>query len=149
MEVRPLTVDEAHELAFPLTLAHWDEQGWGFPLDPNVELYRNLDRLGWWFAFGVFEGDKLIGYATGTVMPSPFNPAVRIYNNELIYIMPEFRHTLATAKLMAASEAHAQLLGVQFFVWHAKRGSRWDESLEHHGYTEQHVVRTKEVQRHG
>lgn len=151
MLVKPLTPQEAVTLAVPLSEAHWAEHGWGFPLKHDVALYDWLAANERWVCFGVFpneQEDKLIGFASLSISTTPFNPDVLMAVNEAIYVLPEYRHTMATEALMSTVEGYAQLRKAAYIVWHAQPGSEWEHMLERRGYEARHVNLAKDI-RHG
>jgi len=89
---------------------------------PQRELYELLEKSGGFQAFGVYEGDRLIGFAC-----------------VLIYVLPHYGTKIAASESMfvtyGSSEGldlketmknHARRMGCSQFIWSAPVGSRFD-----------------------
>ena len=123
-----------------LLAANWAETGFDFPLVPNVDAYQRIFDAGMVFGVVVLEGDTIAGYCSVTVVPHAHNASVIVASNDALFIAPEFRHGLATGRLIKACKDEAKARGADRFTWHCRFGTPFADVLIAHGCVPVDVV---------
>ena len=121
----------------PVVEANWAETGGYADLELNVdwETYRQLDALGVFYAFVVYEGSEIIGYSFYIRAPShPHDMTKQFAVQDTFYVLPEYRHKGAAFNLMAYVEAYFLNEGVHIISQAAKPDSPFNKVLEKRGY---------------
>lgn len=97
--------------------AHYAEAGSidGLPLDPNVELARNLERAGHFLAMTARMGDRMIGYIVFLINPSFESRGVLLGFQNIFYVLPGHRGKLGL-RLHAAARAVLRAKGVKHLI---------------------------------
>lgn len=117
--------------AEPLLLANWRESKSVIEFNPaDVRtFYESLGNIGFLFAAGAYDGDKLIGYGIATIYAHPFNKAVDICNVDGIYLLPEYRGSTIAPRLMRSIENVAKERRAKIIQWHAPVDSPFSKAL--------------------
>lgn len=103
-------------------------------INPNREMYAVLENSGGFQAFGVYDGDILIGFACVLVYVLP-HYSVKIATTESIFISDKYRNSGLGDELMDIVEFHAREVGCEKFIYSAPVGSRFSKLL---GYRAKH-----------
>lgn len=131
--------------AMPLFRAHWAEAGFGFDFDPNRDAYGRLCDSGLLFTVLALEGGEMLGYCTAVVSPHLHNPTIVCASHDALYVLPERRGGVVSARLMAAAEAEAKARGAVRFVWRARHGTGLAGALSRRGYEPLDAAFSKEL----
>lgn len=135
IEVRECSLIDTIDRITDLMQANWDETGYDFEFNPNVDFYKKLDAAGLLLAVGAFDGDEVVGYSLSTVIAHPFNNAVRMCNADVLFLRKDHRGTKVGARLMSQTERLAKERGAHRMLWHARGGTNLAEVLKKRGYT--------------
>lgn len=128
-----------------LLQANWDETGFDFEFDPDVDAYRRLYELGFLYALAAFVDEKIVGYCTIAVTNHAHNKAVRVASNDALFVLPEYRHGIVSGKLIATAVKTAKQRGASRFTWHCRAGTKFADVLIKHGYQPVDIVVMKVI----
>lgn len=129
IEVRQGSLADNIDHMDALFTANWQETGFNFPLKLDKERYKQFETLGILVIVGAFDGDKVVGYSLASVLPHPFNPDVVFCNSDVLFLLKEYRHTSAGARLMAETKREAKRRGAHRIFWHARGDTAFAEML--------------------
>lgn len=121
----------------PLIEANWAETGGYADLELNVDwdTYRQLDDLGVFYCFVMYDGTDPIGYSFYIAAPShPHDRTKRFAVQDTFYVTPEQRARGAGLSLLAYVEAFLMKEGIDVITQAAKPGSSFNKVLERKGY---------------
>lgn len=110
----------------PLLPLHWRELGIyqdRMPLDPDWPAFQRLEDAGVLLYVALRRAGVLIGYFVGFVGPSLHYASTATCKMDLIYILPQYRHSGAGRVLLDAVKAELVRRGVK--LW-------WMGSKDHH-----------------
>lgn len=133
VDVREGSLTDNIDAMDALFSANWAETGFDFPLDIDKERYKQFEALGILVPVGAWDGEKLIGYSLASVLPHPFNPAMVFCNSDVLFVLKEYRHTSAGARLMAETKRIAKSRGARKVFWHARGDTAFAEMLRNRG----------------
>jgi hypothetical protein len=94
---------------------------------PQRDLYALLEKSGGFQAFGVFDGDKLIGFACVLMYVLP-HYGVKIAATESIFVSKEYSG-VTSGLLIVEIQDYARKNGCKDFMYSAPVGSRFDHRL--------------------
>jgi len=94
--------------------------------NPQPDLYDLLERSGGFQAFGVYEDEALVGYASVLIYVLP-HFGIKIATTESIFITRNFRHY--GLDLMARIERYAKISGCEEFIYTTPVESKFDRLL--------------------
>lgn len=144
MQVRHVTVEELLAQGRHLFTAHHAEFGENEPLAVNEGQFLSMQMLGVLISLGMFEGDKLVGYALGVV--TAHQTLDQIVCSEFgLFVDAKHRHHGSGKQLMAALVAQAKERGASRVHWHAKRGHVFERLCQQRGAREAEVVYVEKV----
>ncbi len=98
------------------------------PTKPQPQLYEMMEKSGNMQAFGVYEGETLVGFAVVIVYPLP-HYGKTIAATESIFISAEHRKNGNYGRLKAHIVAYAKSRGCAAFQFTAPVGSRFEQVL--------------------
>ena len=98
------------------------------PISPDAASYAAMERSGGLQAFGVYEGDELIGFLTVLIWTVP-HYSKKIGSNADIFLGSEHRIRGIGAKMIALAEGYAKGMGCIVFQWTVPAGSRFARLL--------------------
>lgn len=133
IEVREGSLADNIDAMDALFTANWQETGFDFPLELDKERYKQFEALGILVIVGAFNGDAVVGYSLASVLPHPFNPRIVFCNSDVLFLLKEFRHTSAGARLMAKTKEVARQRGAEKIFWHARGDTLFAEMLRKRG----------------
>lgn len=113
-------------------------------LDPQIETYQRLEAEGRLLSVILEHPEAgIVGYSVNVIAQNLHYQALRICQNDVIYVAPSFRADGGGRKLIDATEHYAQLAGCKMILMHAKPETRLDKVLPGYGYGVQDVVYSK------
>lgn len=148
--IRRATVDELLAQGEALFRAHYRDTRTGIeqPLHVRADLFRAMEKAGVLLAFGAFDrridGDRLVGYALGTVTPHPYSDDL-VASACAIFVHADYRRGGTGSRLIDELEAAARSAGATVVQWHAKRNSHFERILHRRRMLELEVVYTKRL----
>lgn len=98
----------------PLITPHWEEVALNkaeIPLDVDWDWYGGLQDAGVLHCTTARADGKLVGYALFIVSGSLRYRGLRMAENDVFYLAPEYRRGLEGARLFKAAEAHLKAKG--------------------------------------
>jgi GNAT superfamily N-acetyltransferase len=98
------------------------------PINPQADLYALMEASGGLQAFGVYEGDALIGFLTVLVWTIP-HYGKNIGSNADIFLAPGHRMSGTGARMIDLAEEYAKSKGGACFQWTVPAGSRFARLL--------------------
>ena len=98
------------------------------PIKPQSDLYAAMEASGGLQAFGVYEGDELIGFLTILIWTVP-HYGKKIGSNADIFLASAHRMSGTGAKMVALAEGYAKSKGAVCFQWTVPVGSRFARLL--------------------
>lgn len=131
------TLDQVLAEIVPLLVEHYEEIAWmkeKIPFDPDWDGYRKLEALGMLKIYTARDGARLVGYAIYLVSKSLHYKTTTMAKNDVFYIDPAARGTMASANLNKFAEARLKEAGAQMVVLHIKRSHDWTKLAARWGY---------------
>lgn len=125
--------------------ANWQETGFDFEFDPDVETYRKLHDAGLMFAVAAFVDGCIVGYCSVAVMGHPHNPSVKVASNDALFVKAEYRNGLLPGRIITTAVQEAKQRGASRFTWHCRAGTDFADMLLRHGYKPVDIVVMKEI----
>jgi GNAT superfamily N-acetyltransferase len=86
----------------------------------NKDWYADLERSGLGQAFGVFEDDKLVGFAYTVLNVQPHFTSITVLAVDAIYVAPDARKKNGGLALLRALKAHAKAMKADGLLLGAK-----------------------------
>lgn len=127
--IRPVSYSEIlkagdllHEYAMECSLP---ELGYA---SPQRELYELLEKSGGFQAFGVYEGETMIGFAAVLIYVLP-HYGQKVATSESIFISASHRNSSIGCELLAFLEEYARNKDCLAFLYSAPAESRFDKLL--------------------
>jgi len=147
MRVERIVASQWLERAKGLALDHWREVGQelGLP-EPTIDPHHVaiLEQAGALFAIGAIDGDTLVGYSLNVVGPTLNFSAMRVCQNEGLFVDKAHRGT-AAMRLIRETEAEAARLSCRQIIWHTYRRTRAEALFERRAYTDHGSLWSKEI----
>lgn len=118
----------------PLIKRHYDEIAHfkDIPLEPDVELYQQLEDTGLTRVFTVRKSNALIGYSLFFVRPNPHYRSSIQAVQDVIFI--DKQHRGIGRKFIAWCDERLKYEGVQVAYHHVKNNHNFGPMLERDGY---------------
>lgn len=167
ISIREVKLQEVRGIIEPLLTQHWGEIANykdTVPLEPDWSMYEKLEAKGAFWACVVEEikpaykenGEEIfldncpllrniIGYSAFYISNHPHYKSLRVAENDVIYLHPEYRKTGIGLKLIQESEKMLKDLGVQKIQWHVKLKHDFTPLLERLGYRKEDILMGKIV----
>ena len=125
---------DTFEEAMPLIKRHYDEIAHfkDIPLDPDVELYQQLEDTGLTRVFTVRKSNALIGYSLFFVRPNPHYRSSIQAVQDVIFI--DKQHRGIGRKFIAWCDDQLKSEGAQVVYHHVKNNHNFGPMLERDGY---------------
>ncbi len=98
------------------------------PIDPQADLYARMEASGNFQAFGMFEGERLIGFASALVYTVP-HYGRRVATVESIFLERAHRNGRNGNALMNAIEGYAKEGKCEAILYSARTGSQFERLL--------------------
>lgn len=144
LSTRLVHITEYVEALTPLLEAHRRELATHpdiMALDPQIAVYKSLEAKGALLSLLLeHETAGIVGYSVNILSNNLHYGALRICQNDVLYVSPSYREEGGGRALIKATEINAKDLGAQMMLWHAKLGTKLDELLPNYGYEVQDVV---------
>lgn len=128
MEIRRVSLDEL--FAAP----NWRELCDGYAAEAanpefgewklNEGMYRSLEASGKLVALGVYEGDKLVGFIGGAVVPQSHFSDCSVFAVDAAYLAPEHRKAFAGLRMLRLMKVAAKEMGANGIMVGARLGTR-------------------------
>ena len=106
-----------------LTKLHYAEIGREqdkVPLDVDYATYDRLWAAGTMLCVSVRDDDRLVGYCVFFIFQGIHYKTTKVAQNDVIYILPEFRKGRNGIKLIEKVEKLLEAMGVRRILWHIK-----------------------------
>lgn len=133
---------------FELSKDHYaevDSERNTFKLDPNFEVYEELEKMGGLTILVVRDDNKIIGYAFFITNFSLHCKTVILAINDLFYVKPEYRGKEIGKILLEKSEEALKQRGVHQIIMMTKKYANFSPLLERNGYEEIEAVYKKNI----
>lgn len=114
-------------------------------LKPDMEKYRAIESAGNLIGMGLFDDEKLVGYSIFIITSALHYADLKIAQNDLIYIDPEYRKTKWGLRLIKASEEAMRERGIKMIMWHGKENTNFAALMPKLGYIVQDIMFSKEL----
>jgi GNAT superfamily N-acetyltransferase len=127
---------------------HWEEIAknkellW---LNPNVSLYEKLADLGSVAVILAKDGDKIVGYFVWFLAKHPHYQHVLTAEEDVHFLLPEYRLGLNGYFLIKEAVAHAKKLGAKFIRVREKLGHERPAIMKRLGFTPTDITYTMAV----
>ena len=90
------------------------------PLDPDWELYKNMDKANLLFTYTVRNESRLIGYYVSVVIKHLHYKQTLVSDCDVFYLLPEYRKGLIGYRLILWAEKELEKIGVKIIILSAK-----------------------------
>lgn len=114
-------------------------------LKPDLEKYRAVDKAGNLIGLGLFDDDKIVGYSIFIITNALHYADLKMAQNDILYVHPDYRKTKWGLKLINESERVIKDLGIKMIMWHGKRDTNFSELMPKLGYIVQDIMFSKEL----
>jgi hypothetical protein len=121
--------------ALPLLESHWREitHYADIPLDPDKDMYNQMEEIGALRCFTARAQGRLVGYAVFFIRHNLHYRSSLQAMQDVLFVLPEHRARLGV-KLIRESERLLTSAGVQVLYHHVKRTNKVGELLVRMGY---------------
>ena len=109
-------------------------------LDPDWDRYKKLAENNQAVFIGVRDNFKLVGYSLFFIAPHIHYKENIMANNDVLYLLPEYRKGLTGIRLIKFCEQHLQSLGVDKIIWHIKFAKDFRNILYRMGYIDEDAL---------
>lgn len=145
-----LNYEQIQPLIEPMLKAHWQEVEWGqdvIPLNPNFEVYEQADKDGQVQMYGIRnpENGQLLGYATFWVYDHPHHKGTKFAINDMLYILPAYRHTGYSQGFIYFCEMDLKAQGASVITYSMKKDYRFEDLMATSGYEHTECIYSKFV----
>ena len=131
----------------PLLEEHWEEVAWyqdKIKLCPDYEKYILMQENNSLLCMTVRDDErKLIGYSINFLQYHPHYSEHIYAINDIIFVLPEHRHTEVSKTLIEATEQVLKHLGVSVVTLHMKPEHKFMSLVESCGFQQQEYVYSK------
>jgi hypothetical protein len=97
-------------------------------INPQAELYAQMEQSGYFQVFGAFDGDELVGFAAILVYLNPHYGKM-IATVESLFLSPSHRNSASGNGLMNALEDYAKGKQCEVILYSARTGSSFERLL--------------------
>ena len=121
----------------PLIIKHWEEIALNqdiIELNPDWDAYGQLDASGSLRVFTVRDDELLVGYFVVIVSRSLHYKDHLFANNDIIFVLPEYRKGTTGIKLIDFAERELEAEGVRLLNINTKDHQSFDAILQRRGY---------------
>jgi GNAT superfamily N-acetyltransferase len=115
-------------------------------LKPDMDKYRAIDAAGNLLGLGLFNEDKIVGYSIFIITNALHYADLKIAQNDILYIHPDYRGTQWGIRLIKASEDAIKERGIKMIMWHGKENTSFSSLMPRLGYLVQDIMFSKELQ---
>lgn len=116
-------------------------------INPQAELYAQMEQSGIFQVFGAFDGDELVGFASVLVYLNPHYGKM-LATVESLFLSPIHRTSKMGQGLMSALEEYAKGRGCEAILYSAKAGSQFEQLLSlMKNYKRSHSVFLRQLQK--
>lgn len=140
-------IDLIEELK-PLLESHWEEVAWykdKIKLCPDYDRYAELDQIGALHIVTARDEGELVGYDINFVMPHLHYSEHTYAVNDIIFLLPEYRHAGIALEMVEHTEALLAEKGVSVITLHMKLAHPFTQLMEQAGYSAQETIYSKYV----
>jgi GNAT superfamily N-acetyltransferase len=138
IEFKLESYEEIIEELVALSEDHWKEVEWGqdkIPLEPCLETYKLANETDSLYMYSVRnEDEELVGYATFWIYRHPHHKNTVFAVNDLLYLLPEYRHTGYSQNLIYFCEQDLKGKGVGVITYSMKIKHRFEDLMYSSGY---------------
>jgi GNAT superfamily N-acetyltransferase len=134
--------------AWPLLEAHREElvtYKHLMVLKPDLDRYRALEAAGNLIGMGLFDEDKIVGYSIFIITTALHYADLKIAQNDILYVHPDYRKTKWGLRLIKASELAMKERGIKMIMWHGKENTNFAALMPKLGYIVQDIIFSKEL----
>ena len=135
-EMKPLLEEHYKEIA--MYQDHID-------LNPNYYLYELMSATGQVHFFSARDDGKLIGYCVTFVHPNPHYKDHIYAVNDIVYVDPEYRHSLVAPTMLTNLEAIMKDAGVSVMSFHMKTYKPFESLMSGLGYDKAEILFMKYI----
>jgi hypothetical protein len=115
-----------------------------FALAPDWRLYAALDAAGALAIFTARDGVSLVGYAAFFVVKHPHHLAMRLVQNDILFLERPYRRGRNALRFIEFCEAQLQARADRI-AWSVKQGHDWSRLLAHRGYRADEVIYVRDT----
>lgn len=122
---------------YDLLFDHWEEVAVhkeGIPFDPDIEKYKEMERIGVLHVITARDGKKLVGYSIYIVSPHIHYMSSVFAVNDVVYLSPEYRRGFTGIKLLKFAEESLKKEDVDVIHMHVKNRVNFGGVLSRMGY---------------
>lgn len=132
----------------PLFEDHWEEVARNkelMVLNPDIEKYRALEKVGKLVCVFAYYNDEIVGYSANILDNHLHYKDLVVAYNDVIYIPQEHRNISLGSILIKTTEKVCKEHGANLMFWHAKENTALSSILPHMGAKVQEIVFSKEL----
>lgn len=111
-----------------------------FTINPNLNVYRQMEKAGSLLTIGAWDDGLLIGYSINFVLPHHHSMEVIHCSNDLLFVHPEYRRGRTGLKLISETERLAKKRGAHIVFWRANPGTALEKIMSALGKKVQETV---------
>jgi len=148
MAIREIVMTEHIEELMPLLELHRDELATHkhiMKLNPDLQKYKEAERIGIFSCLGLYDGEKLIGYSAIIITNNwHYSDLIQAYS-DVLYVHPDYRNKVWGVKLIKATQKMAKDKGAGIIFFHGKPNTVFESIMPRLGYSTQDIVFGKEL----
>ena len=132
----------------PLLEEHWEEVAWykdTIKLNPDYDMYLMMEERGRVHVSTARDDGKLVGYTVNFVAPNPHYSDHVYAVNDIIFLLPEYRHGFTAKGMIDYSEQKLEEMGVSVMTFHMKLANPFTTLLESCGFDCQELLFSKKL----
>lgn len=130
----------------PLLRKNWQESPSYEPdleVDPNFDVYRQLDEAGVLLCITLRDGVRLVGFVVYIVSPSVHHRSMMVGRGDVMYIEPPYRGQ--SKELLSTAEHLLRAHGVKRLGWAVTNGGSLYKLLRAIGFRDDEIVLEKNL----
>ena len=116
------------------------------PLEPDGKQYARMEEHGLFCILTARCNGKLVGYNAFYLYPHSHYPSMKYANNDVLFLLPEYRRSSAGIKLITEAEKMLRKHGVASILMEVRDYRDFSPILKHNGFHKQGTVYMKIIE---
>lgn len=148
MEYKAEFIKDVLEEIKPLLNEHWKEVAWyqdDIKLNPDYDKYIAMQEASNLLFVTARDEGRLVGYNINFLQYHPHYSDHIYAVNDIVFIHPEYRHSMVARELLTGTEEILKHLGVSVVTLHMKPDHTFKSLAEHCGFKQQEYVYSKYI----
>lgn len=109
-------------------------------LNPNINMYKNMEDMGMLFTLVLCDGEKIVGYSVNILGNNLHYSDLLVSQNDLLFVLDSYRKSKWGLKLIQETEKLAKEKGAKLIMWHGKPNTSLSKLMPKLGYNIQDIT---------